>query len=163
MLKHYKFQFDSDSVLKELNFGRKYYLNYENVRYRDYTFNTQLINNDLDIKITIYGLEPKQSIKLILNNETYIYTSNHNSNEFNFKYEKYSSDIFHFESDEEIWEAIIGEVVVGILPKNIPKMFKQINFEDILGNLTLQAKEGIVIKMPKNFSEDFYDFSIISP
>ena len=76
----------------------------------------------------------------------YIYTSNHNSNEFNFKYEKYSSDIFHFELDEEIGEAIIGELVVGILPKNIPKMFKQINFEDILGNLTLQAKEGIVIK-----------------
>ena len=73
MLKHYKFQFDSDSVLKELNSGKKYYLNYDNVRYRDYTFNTSLINNNLDIKITIYGLEPKQSIKLILNNKTYIY------------------------------------------------------------------------------------------
>ena len=58
---------------------------------------------------------------------------------------------------------IIVEVVVGILPKNIPKMFRQINFEELFGNLTLQGNEGIVIKVPKNFSEDFNEFSIIFP
>ena len=84
MLKHFRFKFDSDSDLKKLDAGRNYY----NVKYRKFTFNSSLVNNDLNIKITIYALEPKQSIKLIFNNETYIYTYNNNSKEYIFKYNK---------------------------------------------------------------------------
>ena len=102
MLKHFRFKYDSDSDLKELDAGRKYYLNSDNVKYRKFTFNSSLVNNNLNIKITIYAIEPKQSIKLIFNNETYIYTYNNNSKEYNFKYNKYSSDVFHFESYENI-------------------------------------------------------------
>ena len=59
MLKHFRFKFDSNSDLEELDAGRKYYLNSDNVKYRKFTFNSSLVSNDLNIKITIYAIEPK--------------------------------------------------------------------------------------------------------
>jgi uncharacterized protein YrzB (UPF0473 family) len=163
MFKHFNIHFDNDKNLEVLNSGRKYYISNYYITNKNFTFNSTLVNNELNLKLTIYGLEPEKSIKLIFNNNTYIYTMNNNSHEYNYKYEKYLSDIFHFELDEEIENLLIGEIIVGILPKDIKKMFRQINFEDILGNLTLQEKEGVVIKMPKNIAEEFYNFSIIFP
>ena len=163
MFKHFNIHYDNDKNLEVLNSGRKYYISNYYITNKNFTFNSTLVNNELNLKLTIYGLEPEKSIKLIFNNNTYIYTMNNNSHEYNYKYEKYISDIFHFELDEEIENLLIGEIIVGILPKDIKKMFRQINFEDIFGNLTLQEKEGVVIKMPKNFTEEFYNFSIIFP
>ena len=163
MVKHFNFYYDERKDVSELNSGRKYYIDDYDIRNRTFTFNNTLINNDLNIKITIYGIEPEKSIKLILNNNVYIYTNNNNSHEFNIKYEKKMFDLFHFELEEEIENLLIGEIIVGILPKDIKKMFRQIDFEDIFGNLTLQEKEGVMIKIPKNFTEELYDFSIIFP
>ena len=163
MLKHFNFYYEYGKDLEVLNSGRKYYLKDYYIRNKNFTFNSSLVNNELNLKLTIYGLEPEKSIKLIFNNNTYIYTMNNNSHEYTFKYEKYISDLFHFELDEEIESLLIGEIIVGILPKDIKKMFRQIDFVDILGNLTLQEKEGVVIKMPKNFTKEFYNFSIIFP
>ena len=161
MLKHFNIFFSSDTYV--LNSGRKYYLDDDNVRKGSHTFNNSLINKDLNIRITIYGLGPQNSIKLIFNNNSYMYTINNNSQEFNFMYENILSDVFHFELDEEIENFLIGEVIVGILPENINKMLRQIDFEDINGNLTFQRKEGVAIKIPKNFKEEFCNFSIIFP
>ena len=161
MLKHFNFFFDRDTYV--LNSGRKYYLNDNDVRKGRHTFNNSLINKDLNIRITIYGLGPQNSIKLIFNNNSYIYSINNNSQEFNFVYKNYLSDVFHFELDEEIENFLIGEVIIGILPENINKMFRQIDFEDINGSWTFQMNEGIAIKIPKNFNEEFYNFSIIFP
>ena len=163
MIKHFNFYFDHGKDLEVLNSGRKYYFSNYYITNENFTFNSTLVNNELNLKLTIYGLEPEKSIKLIFNNNTYIYTMNNNSHEYNYKYEKNISDAFHFELDEEIENLLIAEIIVGILPNDIKKMFRQIDFEDILGNLTLQEKEGVVIKMPKNFTEEFYNFSIIFP
>ena len=161
MLKHFNCPLDWD--LKLLNSNRKYYLGNYDLREKNYTFDSNLINNDLNIKITIYGLEPRQSIQLILNNNTYIYTISNNSHYFSFKYEKYLPDIFHFKLDEEYNNSFIGEVIVGILQKNINKTLKQIDFEEIYGSLTLLEGESVAIKVPYNFTKDLYNFSLIFP
>ena len=60
MVKHFTFYYDEIEDLSELNSGRKYYFNDYDIRNRYFTFNNTLINNDLNIKITIYGIEPEK-------------------------------------------------------------------------------------------------------
>ena len=162
MLKHFILNFDDS--FEDLDSGRKYYIKDYYIKHEyPFSLNSNLIKNNLNIKITIYGLQPNQSINLIFNNTSYIYTFSNNSYELIIKYEKYLPDIFHFELDNEIENSLIGEIIVGILPTNIKKMFKQIDFHNCFGNLTLLEKEGVVIKVPNYFSDEFYNFSIIFP
>ena len=163
MLKHFDCRLDSEWDIELLNSNRKYYLGNYYLREKNYTFDSNLINNDLNIKITIYGLEPRQSIQLILNNNTYLYTISNNSHEFSFKYEKYLPDIFHFKLDEEYNNSFLGEVIVGNLQNNINKTLKQIDFEKLYGSLTLLKGESVAIKVPYNFTKDLYNFSMIFP
>ena len=127
------------------------------------TFNNILLNNNLEFKIKIYGLEPKESINLIFNNNANLYTLNNNSQEFNFTYLNYNPNLIHFELNNEIEKSLVIEISVGILSKYINQVFRTIDFQDSIGSITLLNKEGILIKVPDNLPKDLYDFSIIFP
>ena len=142
---------------KILNDGQKYYLNL-NLK-TNYTFHNSLINKDLKIKISIFGLEPTQSIKLFFNNN--IYNLTNKLFEFNFTYTNYISDLFHFELDSNINNEIRAEINVAHLPENLIKIFKQIDFINSFGTLDIKKGEGVIIKTPYNFTKDLFDFSII--
>ena len=158
MLKHSFLNFDYD---RNLSSGHKYYINDDDIKDSTYSFNISLINENLQIKITIFGLEPKQSIKLIFNNNTYTLTNT--PFELNFTYEKYSPNLLYFEVGKEIQNLLLGEIIVGLLPEDINLIFKQIDFINSFGSLSLKEKEGVIIKVPYNFTQDLYDFSIIFP
>jgi hypothetical protein len=141
-----------------LNSGQKYYLDLN--RRKHYTFDESLINKDFQIKISLFGLEPNQSIKFFFNNITYNLTNK--LFELNFTYKNYSSDLFHFEIMEENSNyTIIAEINVGFLSENINKAFKQIDFIDSFGTLNIKEEEGVIIKIPKTFTKDLFNFSII--
>lgn len=158
MLKHSFLFFDSDKILTS---GHKYYINDGNIKYGNHTFNTSLINKNLQIKITIFGLKPKEAINLIFSKTKYIL--NNTPFELNFTYEEYSPDLFYFEVGEEIQNILLAEIIVGLLPEEINQTFKQIDFIDSFGSLSLKEKEGVIIKVPTNFTDDLYDFSMIFP
>ena len=160
MLKHFVLRFDETS---ELNSDRKYYFNSDYLKRKYLTFNESLLNNNLEFKITIYGLEAQESINFIFNNNVYIYTLNNNSQEFNYTYLNYISNLMHFESSNEFDKSLIIEITVGYLSKNIDQMRRIINFQDSIGSISLSNKEGILIKVPDNLPKDLYDFSIIFP
>ena len=159
MLKH-SFLFHQKFYDEILNAGKKYYLNIEKEPYFTYyTFDNSLINKDLKIKISIFGLESTQSIKLFFNNS--IYNLTNKPFQFNFTYKNYISNLFHFELDSNINNDIVAEINVAHLPENLTQIFKQIDFINSFGILDIKEREGIIIKMPFNFTKDLYDFSII--
>ena len=145
----------------KLNSGQKYYINLEYAE-ESYTFDESLINKDLQIKITILGLKPNQIIKFFFNYTTYNLTNK--PFELNFTYENYVPNLFNFEKiDKNIDNIIIAEINVGLQPEKINEIFKQIDFIDSFGALNInnkEGKEGIIIKIPNNFTYDLFDFSI---
>ena len=159
MLKHIILSSRNLFDFNELNSGEKYYIQLDYYNRKNYTFNKSLINKDLKIKITIFGLEPNKFIKFFFNNNTYNLTNK--SFELNFTYENYSSHLFSFEEIDENYDyTLIAEIKVGILPENISKTIKQIDFKDSLETLNIKGKESVIIKIPQNFTNDLFDFSI---
>ena len=157
MLKHSFLYFD---YIKEYNSGQKYYIN--DIYIRDYhTFNKSLINKDLHLKFTIFGLKPNEKINLILDNN--IYELSNIPKEINFTYKEYSPNLFYFEKGDEIENFLIAEIIVGFLPDEMNKIFRQIDFIDSFGNLILEEGKGVIIKIPENLNDDLYDFSILFP
>ena len=159
MLKHmFIYQGILSFTEHELNCGQKYYLAI-GFSYKELTFEKSLINKDLQIKITIFGLEPEQFINLYFNYKTYYLTNE--SFLLNFTYEYYTPNLFHFiRMDQDRDRPIIGEINIGLLPENITKSIRKIDFNDSLGNLEIKGKEIIIIKIPQKLTTDFFDFSI---
>ena len=124
-------------------------------------FNNSLINKNIQLKITIFGLEPNQSIALIINNNTYYL--NDKPFYLEFKYVKDMTKFSYLKIGEEINNLLLAEVIVGYLSEQFNESFKQIDFIDSLGTLNLKEGEGAIIKIPHKFTEDLYDSSIIFP
>ena len=142
----------------QLKSGRKYYLDLNDKK--SYSFDKNLVGKDLQIKITIFGLEVNQKIKFYFNKNTYNLTSK--PFELNFTYNNYSENLFTFEEiDDNIDNIIIAEINVGILPENINKTFRHIDFIDSFGSLKINGGERVIIKIPNNLTNDLFDFSII--
>ena len=161
MLKHL-FWSDNAKYHHKLNSGIKYYLNLE---WRNqYTFDDSLVGKDLQIKITILGLPPNQIIKFVFNNTAYNLTNK--PFEFNFTYINYENYLFYFEIiDKNIDYIIIAEINIGLLPEIINETFTQLDFIDSLGTLNIKRKkakkgEDVIIKIPKNFNKNLFDYSI---
>ena len=141
----------------ELNSCQKYYLNLSTT-HEGYTFNKSLINKDLQIRITIFGLEDDQFIELYFNEKFYNLSSK--PFELNFTYEYYTPYLFSFSGlDKYKDQIIISEINVGYLPENITAI-KQIDFNQSIGTLNLSKKEIVAIKVPQNFSNNLFDYSI---
>ena len=140
----------------ELNSCQKYYLNLSTT-HEGYTFNKSLINKDLQIRITIFGLEDDQFIELYFNEKFYNLTNK--PFELNFTYEYYTPYLFSFSGlDKYKDQIIISEINVGYLPENITAI-KQIDFNQSIGTLNLSKKEIVAIKVPQNFSNNLFDYS----
>ena len=157
MLKHTFLNYDYDKIL---NASRRYYLNNGYIRRVNYTFDNTLINKNLQLKFTIFGLKQNEIINLIFNNN--IYELNNTPFEVNFTYKEYISDLLYFKVGEEIGY-LAAEIIVGFLPEHINEIYRQIDFTDSFGTITLEEKKGVIIKIPKDLNEDLYDFSIIFP
>ena len=140
-----------------LDSGNKYYLEVSSGM--SLKFNNNLINKNINLKITLFGLHSNQQIQFMNNNNAY----NLNDKPFylNFIYENNSSNSFYFKEEEISDNSIIAEIIVSFLQENINKNFKQKDFKDSLGTLDLKKEEGIIIKIPHNFNEDLYDSSLI--
>ena len=157
MIKH---SFISINYNKNLISGKRYYISKEDAKY-DMTIEEKYINKTIPLKFSLLGCKNNSSIELYLNEELII-LNNTSPIELEFKYEKYISDLIKFKIPEDIDNSIKIELIVGFLKEDL-ESYKQIDFVDSLGNLNIEPKKGVLIKIPKEFSEDLYDYSIIVP
>ena len=156
MIKH---MIQNGNYKKHLNTGKRYFIV---PTYEDYsfTFNEEYINKNISLKFIVYGLQKKETIKLIIDNN--IYNLNNEPFEINIFYEKYDKNLIIFNFDKNIFNHISIEIIVGFIQEDLDK-FKQIDFIESFGELQIEGKKGVIIKIPEDFNENLYNFSIISP
>jgi len=160
MVKHINLNFVNvrkEEELKVLSTGKKY--NFFISKINNFTIHSKYINENIVLKFTVYGLKPDESIELILGEKNY--NLNATPFEVNFLYEK-NSDRIYFKAYENIINKINIEIIVGFLPQDL-NLFQTIDFNDALGSLIIEPRKGNIIKVPKEFNKNLYNFSINIP
>ena len=160
MIKHINLNFAYDKKeeeLKILSTGKRY--NFFINKLNNFIIDSKYINENLQLKFTVYGLNPNESIELLLGENTYNLTDI--PFKLNFPY-KNNSDTIYFKADENIKDRINIEIIVGFLPQDL-NSFQTIEFTNALGSLIIEPHKGNIIKVPKDFKEDYYEFSINIP
>ena len=167
-LAYLKINCDSPAILTNINHnkinqkilksGIKRYLSYEDIEKYKYTFDKTLVGEIIPLKLKVYGLDGNYSIKLILN-ETEYNLSNNIPLEINFNYQEYSEDLIYFIVDEDIKKFIIIEFIIGFLSNKL-ESFKQIDFNNNIGQINVKRNNGIFIKIPKEMDENLFDYWI---
>ena len=158
MIKHSKISYNYET---EFNSGQKYYIKDDNIKNsRKYGFDKNLVNKTFSIKFNVFGLRPNQSVNI--NFDNMIYEINESPLEINdYYYKDYSSEIFYFECVGVIDNLLMAEIIVGFLNEDLEEKFQVIDFTNSFGTLSINSSEGLIIRIPKNFNEDLYDFSIL--
>ena len=140
-----------------LTSGKRYIFPKSRVREYNFTFEEKLINKSITLKFTLFGSSNNTSIEFYLNEELKI-LNNTTPLELLYTYEYYNPNLINFKNNIE--EDFCIEIIVGFLEEDL-KLYKQIDFTDSLGNIVLEPKEGYIIKIPEEFNQDLYDYSII--
>ena len=149
--------------------GLKYFLFYENfekTHERDFYLNRTFVNKAINktipfipLKFSLLGVKQSSSIELILDNKTYE-LNNSKPLEIEYICETNNCGFIKFNAGDNIEKTMIIEVIVGNI-KEILDKYKQIDFIDSLGTLEIEGKKGLIIKVPKDFNENLYDFSLM--
>ena len=150
MLKHSKLFYDSDED-KVLDSGKKYYISKENIlSSQEYSFNSNLLNKNLRLKFTIFGLKENENVKLYFNDEK-SYDLSNKSLEINYEYKNHSSKIFYFKCNGNINHKIIVEVIVGFTEEELNNNYeiKDLVNLSILSEIASPLKRGLFPKRSK--------------
>ena len=155
MLHHYQIYLD---IPKNLTSGQRFYFSGENID-KKFSFDKKLINITLPLKINTFGLDLNDKIIFKLNDEEY--ELNNTSLEINYTYNRYISDLIEFNVDAKIKGKIFIEMIIGFIEEDLSN-YQQIDFDKALGTLEIGYKEegAKIIKIPKDFNDDLYDYSI---
>jgi len=144
---------------RNLTSGRRYILEKKFVSQNNLYLDEKLINKNIPLKFSLFGIKTNSSIELILDNKTYIINSSQPL-EIEYFFEKNNSGSMNFKFGENIENSLIIEIKVGFIEEYLDS-YKQIDFIDSFGKLEIEPKKGIFIKIPKNLNENLYDYSII--
>ena len=160
MIKHSKISYNYET---ELNQGQRYYIKNSDIKNSiKYGFAEKSVNNDFSIKFRIFGLRPNQTINIIFDNTKYEINDYDSILEIsNYNYKIYSTEIFYFECGEEITNSLMAEIIVSFIPEEFAEKYQLIDFAESFGTLSINSNEGLLIKIPKDFNEDLYDFSLL--
>ena len=140
-----------------LNTGRKYYYDLFYLYKKSYiTFDNKYDNKIIPLKFRLYGADSNSIVSLLLNKKKYII--NNTGLEINYLFNQNNSQIYF--DDINVTEKTYLEVTVGFLDEDLA-LFKQIDFIESIGELSLEKGKHCIIKIPKDFNEELYDYSII--
>ena len=143
-----------------LEIGKRYIISKINL-IRSYSFYTFDNNTFIPLKFTLFGCKTNCSIEIKLGEDEKIILNNTIPIETKFKY-RIKIDYLRINIPKDIINEVAIELIVGFT-EDVLKSYKQIDFIDSLGSLDLMEYEGVIIKIPKDLNEDFYDYSIIIP
>ena len=160
MIKHSLAKFNQDN--SNLKSGNSYYFNYKEIENLNFTFDSNLFQKKFELKFKVYGIHPTKSIKLSLETKTYELSIN-SPLEITYIYNQDSYGVFEFIVEEEIESSVIVNIMVGYSQEDLDYMYKEMDFVNSIGALTIEKGKGVIIKIPENFNEELYDYSIIFP
>ena len=162
MLKHSKIFIEGDKY-QELISGQRYYISKYNIKSSTkYTFHEELVNKNLNLRFTLFGLKQNENVKLIFNQQSYELSNI--PLEINYEYKIYTNNLFYFECKEDIKNLFEVEIIVGFLPEDLENNYEIKDLVDCFGENNIpNNKKGVIIKVPKEFDDNFYDLSIIIP
>ena len=155
MIKHiYKSSINQEYTLST---GKRYFFSST----KSYGINMEdaYIGKTISLKFSLIGTKNNYQMKLYVNETEYLLGNE--SLEFELEYTK--KDFGHYfiqiEEGEDIKEEILIELAVGM--KEDLQNYKILNLNESFGNLIINKKEGVIIKVPKEFNERYYNYSII--
>ena len=124
-----------------------------------FTLEKKLVNKIIPLKFRLLESKNNSYIELYLNGE--LNTSNNTTPlEFSYKYEEYVDELIKLKNILGLEDPIV-EIIIGFTNENFN--YTQIDFVESLGYFDLEPKKGYIIKIPKEFNEELYDYSIIIP
>ena len=122
----YKYPLDKNSLIvikiniyKEFISGQRYHIFKDEIKSSTkYTFHEDLVNKNLKLKFTLFGLKENRNVKLIFN-EGKSYNLSNFPLEINYEYKIYTKDLFYFEYKDNIKNMFEVEVIIGFLPEDL--------------------------------------------
>jgi len=155
LIKHSYIRYiDEDSTLTS---GKRYIFSTNKIP-KNITLSDSLIGKNISLKFSMYGTKNNEQIKLNLNGSESILSNM----ALEFELESYldiRSYIINFEIGDDIKEEKLIEIVVGTKEDLSDYQIKNLN--ESLGNLNINKGKGIIIKVPKEYNEIYYNYSII--
>jgi len=140
-----------------LTSGEKYYYSTNRIP-QNIKLSGTLIGKTISLKFSMFGAKNNNQIKLNINGSEY--TLSNQSLEFELESnQNISSYIINFDIGKDIKEEMIIEIVVGT--KEDLSEFQIKNLNETIGNLNIDKGRGVIIKVPKEYSESYYNYSII--
>jgi len=136
---------------------RKYIYSVNNIP-ENMNLSDTLIGKQISLKFTLLGAKDDYQAELNLNGTKYILGNKSLEFELEYSYQEAGSFLINFNVTKSPNKERIIEIVVGT--KEDLKEYKIVNLNDSFGNLIDKGK-GIIIKIPKGYDDNFYDFSII--
>ena len=169
-------KYEPNELLFNIEPGKKYIISSYKIIYISYfKFDSNLNNKIIELKFNILGFDIIETIELIIDNKEYTFMKSNSTLELNYtvKSEEEKDFYFKFKSEDIIkhnktitdcfyYDNIMLEIIVGRLPENLTEI-KQINFGDSIGNLTIEENKDLIIKIPKDFKENLYNYEFIIP
>ena len=160
LIKHtyieYDYNFYKNSILipgKRYYFPTRYF--YTNIELSD-----TLIGKNISLKFSIFGAKNNNQVKLNLNGSEYILSNDNKSLEFELKYyQENSSYLINYGVEKGIKEEMLIEIVV--VTKEDLSDYQIKNLNESFGNLNIDEGKGIIIKVPKDYDESYYNYSFI--
>jgi len=146
---------------RNLTSGKRYILEKKFASKNSLYLDEKLINKNIPLKFSLFGIKTNSSIELILDNKTYIINSSQPL-EIEYFFEKNNNGSMNFKFEENIENSLKIEINIGFIKEDLDS-YKQIDFIDSFGKLEIEPKKGIFIKIPKNLNENLYEYSIILP
>ena len=117
-----------------------------------------LIGKNISLKFSMFKNSNDNQIKLKLNGTEYILSNK--TLEFEIKsYQDIRSYIINFEIEKGWRSEMLIEIFVGTKEDLSDYQIKNLN--ESFGNLKVDKGKGIIIKIPKEYNEIYYDYSII--
>ena len=164
LIKHtyINFNYDiyEDSILTP---GKRYiFPNYRIPKYLN--LSETLIGKNFSLKFSIFGAKNNNQVKLNLNGSEYILSNDNKSFEFELKsYQEIRSYLINFDREKDIDidinKIMLIEIVVG--SKEDLSEYKIKNLNESFGNLYVDKGKGIIIKVPKEYNESYYNYLMI--
>ena len=156
LIRHY-FIFGERAIT--ISSGKRYFIS-TNLILHNIKFSDELKGETIPLRFSLFGAKNNTQVDLFLNHTNY--TLGDKSLEFEIKLpsEDLQSYVIDFNISKDIKEEMLIEIVAGLTKKELEK-YPVKNLDESLGNLNIEFEEGAIIKVPKEYGENYYNYSFI--
>ena len=87
------------------------------------------------------------------------YKLNSDPIEIVYEYKKYNLDLISFKNNKVDYHVFV-QIKVGFLKEDL-NLYKQLDFKDAIGKITYDGYNGTIIKIPRDFDEELFNYILV--